>query len=94
MPSGGTDFAVFFNEDKGVNNAQGFVYVASDGQVIDDLMADDAVFIDEKRGAHGDSVIIQNAVIVRYLFCDVGNQRKFYVSDAANVRRHLFPGQM
>jgi len=55
FPVGGANIPMLFGELQGMENAQCFVDTSSQGQIIYHHMADDALTVDEKEAAQGDT---------------------------------------
>ena len=55
-PVGRADLAVFFKVLEGVHHAERLVHAAAEGQVVDDLVADDPCAVDKEKPAVGDAV--------------------------------------
>lgn len=101
VPVEGANFSIDFKVLESVHDAQGFFNRAAKREVVDQLVADDAVFVDEEETAVGDELsgdldvaIFVNffvsgkyAVVRRDGFVDVGHDG---VADACNAT--LFPG--
>ena len=51
VPAEGADFPVQFEVLEGVNHADGFINGAAQREVIDELVADDAVFVNQEEAA-------------------------------------------
>gem|GEM_PF-5383693 len=51
VPAKGADFPVQFEVLEGVNHADGFINGAAQREVIDELVADDAVFVNQEEAA-------------------------------------------
>jgi len=64
MPVGRANVSVLFIELKSINNAQRFVNIASERKVVDNLVADDALPVNQERSAERDAVFAQYAVCV------------------------------
>ena len=95
MPAGGTDFAVFFDKLSGLDNTQMLVDVAAEREVVDGLVLDDALFVDEKGGPHGDAFIgMLDAVGLGDLVFDVGNDGELDRANAAVFDGSFSPSMM
>ena len=70
MPVGRANVSVLFIELKSINNAQRFVNIASERKVVDNLVADDALPVNQERSAERDAVFAQYAVCKRDVFID------------------------
>lgn len=54
VPAKGADFSVQFEVLEGVYHADGFINGASQREVVDELVADDAVLVNQEEAAVGD----------------------------------------
>lgn len=54
VPAKGADFPVQFEVLEGVNHADGFINGAAQREVVDELVADDAVLVNQEEAAVGD----------------------------------------
>src|SRR5574337_672615 len=92
-PSGRTDLSMCLSELERIHHAQHLVHIASEWQVVDNLVLDDAVFVDQERAAQGHSAR-QYVVFASDILCKVGYQRIAYRTDAALVDRGTTPCAM
>ena len=92
VPAGRTDFAVLFGELQRVDHAQHFVDVAAERQVVDHLVADDALLVDQEGAAEGDAGGAELDVVGAADFMlDVSDQRVLDLADATVVDRGVLP---
>lgn len=96
LPAGGADLAVLVGELEGLDEAQGLVDVAADGQVVDGDLTQGALGVDDEETAQGDSLLLdQNAVVAGNLEVLVGHQRQLQVlAQAALLAGPLAPRQV
>jgi hypothetical protein len=86
---------VLFGELQGIDHAQHFVDVAAERQVIDHLVANDAVLVDQEGAAEGDAGGFELDVVgAADLVLDVGDQRVLHLADATVVDRGVLPGEV
>ena len=57
FPVGRADLAVFFGELEGFEDAQGFVDVSSEREVVDEGVSDNAFLVDKEEAAKGDGLV-------------------------------------
>lgn len=83
-------------ELEGLDQTQGLVDVAADGQVVDGDLAEGALGVDDEETAQGDAFLLdQDAVVARDLEVLVGNQGELQVlAQTALLARTLAPGQV
>jgi len=66
---------VLFVEDEGVEDAEGFVDGPAEGKVVDELVADDAGFVDEEEAAVGDAILFfENVEAAGDRFIEIGDE--------------------
>ena len=65
LPVGRADFAVLFEELEGLDHSESFVDRASQGQIVDDLMAYDSILVDQDIG--GFEVTVDDSCGMRFL---------------------------
>lgn len=96
LPAGGADLAVLVGELEGLDEAQGLVDVAADGQVVDGDLAEHALGVDDEQAAQGDALVLdQHAVVAGDLEVLVGDQRQLEVlAQAALLAGPLTPRQV
>ena len=87
FPAGGADLAVLFVELERVDHAQHLVDVAAERQVVDHLVADDALLVDEEGAAQGDAAVAPARRSRGDDLLQVRDQRVLDVADAALARR-------
>ena len=106
VPAKGADFSVQFEVLEGVYHADGFINGASQREVVDELVADDAVLVNQEEAAVGDQFPVdfhvavfvnflvsgQNAVVGGNGLVDVGNDGVAHALDAALVTGGVHPG--
>lgn len=106
FPVHGADFAVLFEVLEGVDDAEALADGASEWHVVDDLVADDALFVDEEESAVGDEFAFdlevafgvngvlasEDVVVFGDGFVDVGDDGVGNAVDAALIARGLEPG--
>ena len=86
---------MFLGELQRVDHAQHLVDVAPERQVVDHLMADDAVAVDQEGAAEGDAGGVEFDVVGATDFVlDVGDERIADLPDAALVHGRVLPRQM
>lgn len=83
-------------ELEGLDQTQGLVDVAADGQVVDGDLAQGALGVDDEEATQGDALVLdQHAVVARDLEVLVGNQRQLQVlAQATLLAGALTPGQV
>ena len=54
LPVGRADFAVLFEELEGLDHSESFVDRAPQGQIVDDLVADDPFLVDQEQASQVD----------------------------------------
>jgi hypothetical protein len=94
FPVGWADFAVGFEVLEGLDHSEGFIDGASERQVIDDLVSDNACFVDEEQAAEGDCIVEQNIVIPGDLLFDVSDKGVVYSADATFGARDVSPSEV
>jgi hypothetical protein len=95
VPAGRADFAVLLGKLQGVDHAQHFVDIAAERQVIDHLMADDALLVDQEGAAEGDAGGAELDVVgAADLVLHVGDQRVLHLADTTVVDRRVLPGEV
>lgn len=94
LPVRGADFAVGFKELQCFDHPQGFVNASAQWQVIDDLMANNAVFVDQEQATHRHTTFKQDVVVTRDLLVQVRDQGVADFADAAFVAGTVGPGQV
>jgi len=76
-----------------VDHAQRLVGVAAERQVVHELVADDAVLVDQEGAAQCDTLILdQHVIVARDRLRDVGHHRELHRPEAAILRRRIAPG--
>ena len=94
LPVGRADFAVLFEELEGLDHSESFVDRAPQGQIVDDLVADDPILVDQEQASQGDGVSDEYVVVSGDLFIQIGDQGVLDRSDAPLVTRDVSPGQV
>lgn len=80
LPVGGADLAVLVGELEGLDETQGLVDVAADGQVVDGDLAQGPLGVDDEEAAQGDALLLdQDAVVAGNLEVLVGDQGQLQV---------------
>lgn len=80
LPAGGANLAVLVGELERLDQAQGLVDVAADGQVVDGDLAQGALGVDDEEAAQGDALLLNEAAVVAgNLEVLVGNQGQLEV---------------
>lgn len=78
-----------------IDHTQHFIDIATERQVIDDLMANDALLIDQEGAAEGDAGRTELDVIhAADLVLHIGDQRVLNLTDAAVVDRGVLPREV
>ena len=57
LPIGGAHFAIIFEIDQSVKDAQRFVNRTAHRKVVDDLMPDNPVPVDQEKASEGDALV-------------------------------------
>jgi len=94
LPVGWADFAILLKELKSLDHSQRFIHAASKRQIVDDLVADNTIFVDQEQTSERDSVSHKDVVVPGNLFVKVGDQRVIDLSDTTLISRRISPGQM
>ena len=94
LPLGGADVAMLLEELQRVHHADHLVDVAPQRQVIDHLMANDALTINQERTAQGHGVIHQHIVVAGDAFGEIRYHGHLHLADATLCLRGILPGQM
>lgn len=96
LPAGGADLAVLIGELEGLDQAQGLVDVAADGQVVDGDLAQGALGVDDEEAAQGDALLLnQHAVVAGNLEVLVGHEGQLQVlAQTALLAGPLAPRQV
>ena len=89
FPIGWANLPVVFEELEGLDHSQSFVDRATQGQIVDDLVPDGAIFVDQEQATQGYGVVEKDVVISRDLFIQVGDQRVFDWADTPLVSGHV-----
>ena len=84
-PPGRADLSVGLVELERIHHAKHLIYIAPERQVVDNLVLDDAVFVDQEGAAQGHSARQQYVVFTSDILRKVGRQRIAYRTDAALV---------
>ena len=79
---------------EGFDHSESFVDRATQGQIVDDLMANDSIFVDQEQATQGDGVSDEYVVVSGDLFIQIGDQRVLDRSDAPLVARDVSPGEV
>ena len=94
VPVGGADLAVLVGELEGVDEAEGLVNGAADGEVVDCDLAHDAVGVDDEEATEGDAFFFdEDAVVFGELVVLVGEERDVDVAEAAVAAGGVGPGE-
>lgn len=96
LPAGGADLAVLVGELERLDQTEGLVDVAADGQVVDGDLAQGALGVDDEEAAQGDAFLLnEDAVVAGNLEVLVGNQGQLEVlAQTALLAGALAPRQM
>lgn len=96
LPVGGADLAVLVGELEGLDETEGLVDVAADGQVVDGDLAQGALGVDDEETAQGDALLLdQDAVVAGDLEVLVGDQGQLQVlAETALLAGALAPSQV
>ena len=75
LPAGGADLSVLVSVLEGLDHTEDLVNVPADGQVVDAVLTESALFVDDVRSAESDTSVVtilnQAAVVSRDLLSDV-----------------------
>ena len=94
VPVGGADLAVLVGELEGVDQAEGLVDAAADGEVVDGDLADDAVGVDDEEAAESDALLLnEHTVVLGELVVLVGEEGDVDLAEAAVPSRCVGPCQ-
>jgi hypothetical protein len=92
VPVGGADLAVLVGELEGIDETEGLVDAAADGQVVDGDLPQDAVRVDEEQAAQGNALLLdQDAVVLADGVVLVRQQRDVDLAQAALLLRRVGP---
>jgi hypothetical protein len=92
VPVGGADLAVLVGELEGIDETEGLVDAAADGQVVDGDLPQDAVRVDEEQAAQGNALLLdQDAVVLADGVVLVRQQRDVDLAQAALLLRCVGP---
>ena len=80
-----------FGELEGIEDAECFIDIAAERQVVDECVLDDAVFVDDEEAAKCDRLVEENSVVACDLLIQIGHQWETDLADAAFVGWKLFP---
>ena len=94
LPVGWANFTVLFEELKSLDHSQRFIHATPERQIVDDLVANNAIFVDQEQTSERDSVSHQDVIVPGNLFVKVGDQRVVDLSNTALISRGMSPGQM
>lgn len=96
LPAGGADLAVLVGELEGLDETDGLLDVAADGQVVDGDLAEDAVGVDDEETTQSDTLLLnQDAVAARDLLGSIGDEGQLQVgAEATLLARLLHPGEV
>lgn len=94
VPVRGADLAVLVGELKGVDEAEGLVDRAADGEVVDCDLADDSGGIDDEEAAEGDAFFFdEDAVVLGELVVLVGEEGDVNLAEATVAAGGVGPGE-
>ena len=80
---------------EGLQDTQGFIHAATDGEVVDRAVHDHSIRIDDEQASEGNArLLVENAVGPGDLLLEVGNEGVGDISQAASLAIGLHPGQM
>lgn len=92
VPVGGADLAVLVGELEGIDQAEGLVDAAADGEVVDGDLADDAVGVDDEEAAEGNAFLLdEDTVVLGELVVLVGEEGNVDLAEAAVTSRGVGP---
>lgn len=92
IPVGGADLAVLVGELEGIDQAEGLVDAAADGEVVDGDLADDAVGVDDEEAAEGNAFLLdEDTVVLGELVVLVGEEGNVDLAEAAVTSRGVGP---
>ena len=92
LPAGGADLAVLLVELQRVDEAQGLVDRAAEGQVVDGGLANQTGLVDEEGAAERDAVVEEDAVGLGDVLREVRNERVLDGADATVLDVDVSPG--
>lgn len=73
VPVGRAHFAVLFDELEGLDQTQYLVHRTSDGQIVDGVLAQDALGINDECAAQRDALLVEQHIVVGgYLLGQIG----------------------
>lgn len=95
-PASRADLAVLVGELEGLNETDGLLDVAADGQVVDSDLAEGTLGVNDEETAEGNTLVLeQHAVVARDLLAAVGDQRQLQVGTETTLLARLrLPGQV
>lgn len=95
-PAGGADLAVLVGELEGVDETDGLLDVAADGEIVDGDLAEDALRVDNEETTERNAFLLdEDAVAAGDGVGRVGDERKLQVgAEAALLARLLLPGKV
>lgn len=92
VPVGRADLAVLVGELEGIDQAEGLVDAAADGEVVDGDLADDAVGVDDEEAAEGNAFLLdEDTVVLGELVVLVGEEGNVDLAEAAVTSRGVGP---
>lgn len=85
-----------YNELERLDEADGLVDGAADGEVVDGDLAEDALGVNDEEAAEGDALVLEeDTVVARDLHVPVGDQRELQVgAETALVAGLARPGEV
>lgn len=95
-PAGRADLAVLLGELESLDETDGLLDIAADGQVVDGDLSEDALGVDDEQAAQGNALFLdEDAVAARNLLRSVGDKGKLQVrTQAALLSGLLNPGEV
>lgn len=93
-PVGGADLAVLVGELDGLEDAEGLLDGASNGEVINGGRADDAVGIHDEEAAKGDGLVMEDPEGAAHLLVQVGDEGHLEGCEATLLAGLPHPGQV
>jgi len=95
VPVGRAHLSVLLDELEGLDEAQDLVDGSPNGQVIDGVLAQDAIGIDDEGASQGDAFLVQQHIVVGGdLLGQVGEEWVVQLAHSAILAVHIAPGQM
>lgn len=95
IPVGRADFSVLLDELEGFDQAQNLVDGSAHGQIINGVLAQDAIGVNDEGAAQRDALLVQQHIVVgRDLLGQIGEERVLQLAHSAVLAVDIAPGEM